>query len=555
MISPCSPSPRRTPSSLERTPPPSGTSASEALPALDGQVTLRDLRERAPRLPLEVTAQLENISYLFHKVRQDIRGHQEQLEHFSQLLEACSQALDTPTQEGAPDSPDAAQDQRVPCSPKTKTAQGPKVETARESNAEAPVGTKPPSPRPQLPWGPGTDTPPEPQFWQDVLTRLLWQGFASPHDTASELGGQVAGTELAPGLESKEPGSCDVGTNTGAGASTQTPQPAKAASAPEGSRDDRVSVSLAQEPVGRARPVLKLLSWDPEDLEDAAAHGRLAVPHKLDKARTLRHGELVLAAAVSSFTRHAFTCGRGGVKTPGAYLRACLLTADSRTLLVGGHNLTSVSVWDLAAPALCASDQLPCVGGTCQALAANPAENLAFASFSHGVVRTWDLRSRSVVRDLPGPRNCAKSIAIREQQVWVGGLDACLRCWDLRAAGPPLQYQLESQIMSLAHCPQEDWLLLGLANGQQWLRRPDGSQVHMAGRKDSAILALRFSAFGRWWVSVGTDDLVSIHTMPLGAKVFQVPEATAILCCDVSSDSRLVVTGAGDCASVYQVAY
>ncbi|XP_069915411.1 transducin-like enhancer protein 6 [Oryctolagus cuniculus] len=519
MTSPGSPSPRRTPSSLERTPPPPGTSASEALPVLDGRVTLQDLRERAPRLPLEVTAQLENVSYLFHKVRQDIREHQEQLEHFSQLLEACSQALDTPTQE---------------------------------------VGRRAPGER--------------------------------------------------GGWESKEPGSRDLGTNMGAGASTQTPQPAKATSAREGSRDDRVSASLA-----RVRPAAKLQaesgawfwgagglgkttpfgvdsgsarhpappppsSWDPEDFEDAAAHGRLAVPHKLDKARTLRHGELVLAAAVSSFTRHAFTCSRGGVKvwsltgqvaeaqlpeshlfpgaqTPGAYLRACLLTADNRTLLVGGHKLASVSVWDLAAPALRPSAQLPCAGGTCQALAANPAENLAFASFTDGMVRTWDLRSGSVVRDLPGPPNCAKSIVVRDQQVWAGGLDACLRCWDLRAAGPPLQYPLESQIMSLAHCPQEDWLLLGLANGQQWLRRPDGSQARMAGHKDSAILALRFSAFGRWWVSVGTDDLVSIYTMPLGAKVFQVPEATAILCCDVSSDSRLVVTGAGDCASVYQVTY
>lgn len=62
--------------------------------------------------------------------------------------------------------------------------------------------------------------------------------------------------------------------------------------------------------------------WEPEDFEDTWKRPdaspwqskKLAVPHRMEKMRTLNHGEPVLATAVSSFTRHAFTCARGGVK-------------------------------------------------------------------------------------------------------------------------------------------------------------------------------------------------------------------------------------------------
>lgn len=62
--------------------------------------------------------------------------------------------------------------------------------------------------------------------------------------------------------------------------------------------------------------------WDPEDFEDMCKRPdalpgqskKAAIPHRVEKMRTLKHGEPVLATAVSSFTRHAFTCGRGGVK-------------------------------------------------------------------------------------------------------------------------------------------------------------------------------------------------------------------------------------------------
>lgn len=200
-----------------------------------------------------------------------------------------------------------------------------------------------------------------------------------------------------------------------------------------------------------------LRCWDSEDFEvswerpDALPWQpkKLAVPHRIRLVRTLRPGESVLATAVSSFTRHVFTCGRDGVQVwslagqkvedrfpvshlrvevseglaaggglwqrealPAgrtltvplpiqdsfAYLRTCLLFSNSTTLLTGGHNLAGVSVWDLMAPSLRVRDELPAPHLTCQALAANLEDSLAFASFTEGNIRIWDLRDHSVVR-------------------------------------------------------------------------------------------------------------------------------------------------------------
>lgn len=89
-------------------------------------------------------------------------------------------------------------------------------------------------------------------------------------------------------------------------------------------------------------------------------------------------------------------------QTPGAYLRTCLLFSDSTALLAGGHNLAGVSLWDLTAPSLHVTAELPCAGLTCQALAVSSEDSLAFAGFTNGSVRIWDLRDWSVVRCGPG---------------------------------------------------------------------------------------------------------------------------------------------------------
>ncbi|PNI17099.1 TLE6 isoform 1 [Pan troglodytes] len=566
------PNPKGPPKSTSPCP---GISNSESSPTLNYQGILNRLKQ-FPRFSPHFAAELESIYYSLHKIQQDVAEHHKQIGNVLQIVESCSQLQGFQSEEVSPAEPASP---GTPQQVKDKTLQESSFEDIMATRSSdwlrRPLGEDN-QPETQLFWDK------EPWFWHDTLTEQLWRIFAGVHDEKAK----PRDRQQAPGLgqESKAPASCDPGTDP-CPEDASTPRPPEASSSPpEGSQDRSTSWGVVQEPPGRASRFLQSISWDPEDFEDAwkrpdALPGqskRLAVPCKLEKMRILAHGELVLAMAISSFTRHVFTCGRRGIKvwsltgqvaedrfpeshlpiqTPGAFLRTCLLSSNSRSLLSGGYNLASVSVWDLAAPSLHVKEQLPCAGLNCQALDANLDANLAFASFTNGVVRIWDLRDQSVVRDLKGYPDGVKSIVVKGYNIWTGGPDACLRCWDQRTIMKPLEYQFKSQIMSLSHSPQEDWVLLGMANGQQWLQSTSGSQRHMVGQKDSVILSVKFSPFGQWWASVGMDDFLGVYSMPAGTKVFEVPETSPVTCCDVSSNNRLVVTGSGDHASVYQITY
>ncbi|XP_047387843.1 transducin-like enhancer protein 6 isoform X2 [Sciurus carolinensis] len=538
-----------------------GISGPGSPPALGHPCTLSQLKDQVSRLQLRVTSQLESICHLFSKVRQDLQEHHKQVDALLQAVEAHSPVLDGQPVEVGQLSPGEQAGQGHREAPSPKTPRLPEVRTLRLWDFENMVTTRSSDwlRRPQSVWDQG-EWPSQhgaPQFWQDILTAQLWQVFTDAHPcprvsrpaldmpytsrtrpqaTDGRLG--VAWVSLKPsgsetrysvvamlskpmslGQDSKDPEPHDEDTEAG--------DPSAPSSPGDSQEEEAAPAGPAQGPAGEAVPLLKLISWDPEDLGDTCRRPdalpgqsrRFAIPHRLQRMRLLRHREPVLATAVSSFTRHAFTCGRGGVKVwslvgqvaedrfpdghlpahtqgPGAYLRTCLLSSNSRALLTGGHNLGSVCVWDLAAPSLCVQAELPCPGLSCQALAADLGEHLAFAGFTNGSIRIWDLRDRRVVRDLSGQVNGAKSLVVKDHTIWTGGLDARLCSWDLRMVREPLVYLFESQIMSLSHSPQEDWLLLGMANGQHWLQHGNGSRARMAGCKEGAVLGLQFSPCG-----------------------------------------------------------
>ncbi|XP_012584875.1 PREDICTED: transducin-like enhancer protein 6 [Condylura cristata] len=595
-----------------------------SLPALNSQGFLEQLRKQFPRLPEHLRAQLENMDRSYdpvvplqlQKILQDLQEYHKQGsgasrrrgEAQSKCTSSSPQNLEKATP-GKPFTPgeQPEQDSWGPASPKAPWH--PRVRPLRPSSLQGPalsdvVATRPSDWLQQLSRAEEAaasqlDTKPpwdaEPQFWEDVLTEQLWQILVGLRDEADGPGHGT--TEQAPGLESQGPGPHHQRAEPAAEDTPDTTvlsRPVPSPGSPEGPRNAESTGSggtpggrlfhAAQESARRPCQFLKPICWDPEDFEDTWERPdalpwqakKLAVPHRMEKMRVLTHGETLLVTTISSFTRHAFTCGRSGVKvwslvgqvmedrfpeshltiqTPGAHLRTCLLTPSSMTLLMGGNSLAGVTVWDLRAPSLHMRDQLPCVESTCQALAANLKDSLALAGFSDGTVRIWDLRDQSVVRDLPGAQDGARNLVVREQQVWTGGLDACLRCWDLRSPREPQEYQFDSQIMSLSPHPREDLLLVGTATGQQWLQPTHGGQKYTVGCKDSTILGLRFSPLGQWWVSVGTDNLVSVYSMPTGTKVFQVPETSCIVCCDVSPNNRLIITGSQKQATVYQITY
>lgn len=63
----------------------------------------------------------------------------------------------------------------------------------------------------------------------------------------------------------------------------------------------------------------------------------------------------------------------------------------------------------------------------------------------------------SLARDLECPVSAAKSLVVKDDNVWMGGLDACLRCWDLRMVKVSLEYTFQSQV----HRPRWGWTGMG----------------------------------------------------------------------------------------------
>ncbi|VTJ90842.1 Hypothetical predicted protein [Marmota monax] len=113
-----------------------------------------------------------------------------------------------------------------------------------------------------------------------------------------------------------------------------------------------------------------------------------------------------------------------------------------------------------------------------------------------------------------------------------------------------------SRIFSLGHCPNQDWLAVGMeSSGVEVLhvRKPEKYQLHL---HESCVLSLKFASCGRWFVSTGKDNLLNAWRTPYGASIFQSKESSSVLSCDISRNNKYIVTGSGDKkATVYEVVY
>ncbi|CAD7684930.1 unnamed protein product [Nyctereutes procyonoides] len=286
---------------------------------------------------------------------------------------------------------------------------------------------------------------------QDVVTELLWQIFVETH--------------IKVGTRPEMPGPYYLGLE----ACTKDTFLLKGSTEP-GTKAERVIYPFL-------KPIYQALCWQSK---------KVTIPHKMEKMQMLKHGESVLARAsgvkvwslVNQVIEDRFSESHLCVQTHQVYLHTCLLSSNSMSMLMSGHNPAGMCMWGLTVPSLHMRDELPC--------------------------------------DLLGHPNGAKSIAVKDQNIWTGGTGSGDGSGHL------------PMIMSLSPSPQEDGVLVGIANGQP-------AAVHLSGPE----------ACGGWWVSIEMDDLVSIYSMP----------TSSILCCDVSLSNCLVVTGSNDHTSVYQITY
>ncbi|XP_076339237.1 transducin-like enhancer protein 4 isoform X3 [Tachypleus tridentatus] len=300
------------------------------------------------------------------------------------------------------------------------------------------------------------------------------------------------------------------------------------------------------------------------------------IPRHARQINTLSHGEVVCAVTISSPTKYVYTGGKGCVKvwdisqpsskTPfsqldclqrDSYIRSCKLLPDTRTLVVGGEAST-ICIWDLGAPTPRIKAELTSSAPACYALAISPDAKVCFSCCSDGNIAVWDLHNQALVRQFQGHTDGASCIDISSDgtKLWTGGLDNTVRSWDLREGRQLQQHDFTSQIFSLGYCPTGDWLAVGMESSNVEVlhcSKPDKYQLHL---HESCVLSLRFASCGKWFVSTGKDNLLNAWRTPYGASIFQSKEVSSVLCCDISSDDKYIVTGSGDKkATVYEVIY
>ncbi len=300
------------------------------------------------------------------------------------------------------------------------------------------------------------------------------------------------------------------------------------------------------------------------------------IPRHARQINTLPHGDVVCAVTMSNPTKYVYTGGKGCVKVwdisqPGSkspvstldclqkdnYIRSIKLLPDGRTLVVGGEAST-LSIWDLAAPAPKIKSELTSNAPACYALAISPDSKVCFSCCSDGNIGVWDLHNQTLVRQFQGHTDGASCIDISSDgtKLWTGGLDNTVRSWDLREGKQLQQHDFNSQIFCLGYCPTGDWLAVGMESSNVEVLHCNKPDKYLLRLHESCVLSLKFANCGKWFVSTGKDNLLNAWRTPYGASIFQSNESSSVLSVDISSDDKYIVTGSGDKkATVYEIMY
>lgn len=307
---------------------------------------------------------------------------------------------------------------------------------------------------------------------------------------------------------------------------------------------------------------------------------------------TLPHGEVVCSIATSGQNANfVFTGGMGIVKlwdrskNPNCaalslesmdnYVRACRITPDGKTLVVGGES-DKIILWDIS--------QTPPASLSCFVTSSSAVYAITFSSDSRymfsccasGEIIVWDLKTQKRIKALSGHTLGVTCVDISpdSNKLVSGGLDRTIRVWDLTT------YQ-QIACCTLT-CP-----VFSLGLGCFSLNYSDSSAVIFAGLENSLISILplvdiindplklaeqhktvpghgtcvisikvcpaldRFISTGKEGMIIGWRLDSNVHNI---TQAFATTENASVLACDISKDGKVLVTGSGNkYASVYSL--
>ncbi|XP_076989074.1 transducin-like enhancer protein 7 isoform X2 [Tamandua tetradactyla] len=301
---------------------------------------------------------------------------------------------------------------------------------------------------------------------------------------------------------------------------------------------------------------------------------RQRIPLGAWEVGTLKHGKKVYAVAISCSTHHVYTCGTGQIKVwDENALRAsnrlpltmldfqdrqdcvltCKLFSNEQSMITGGLSGT-LTLWDLA-PTPRVKAELVSTDYRCRSLAVSSDARICAACFG-GFVDIWDLQNQILIRRHQVPIYGSKYIDIAGDKFWTGGEDTNLYSWDLRTYQSLHQHNLQNEILSIAHDPSEEWILVGLRSSDIIFLHTHREEKYKAimPKKDLQRHNLKVASCGSFIVNT-MDELIYCMAASSRKRLFQVEESSNILCCDVSSDNQYLITGSKTRATVYQLLY
>ncbi|NP_001357768.1 transducin-like enhancer protein 7 [Mus musculus] len=288
---------------------------------------------------------------------------------------------------------------------------------------------------------------------------------------------------------------------------------------------------------------------------------------------TLRHGKRVNAIAISSAPCHVYTCGTGYIRVwdenalhasdrapqaqldfqdPRNRVLTCKLFPDEQSLITGGM-ARGLTLWDLA-PTPQVRAQMASTGSICYSLALSSDAHLCLASFK-GFVEIWDVQNQILIRKHEVPPYASRCVDITGFKFWTGGEDTTLYSWDLRSYQKLQQHSLCHEILSITHDPSEEWVLAGLKMSDVVILHAHREEKYKAiVQRYTQHHNLKFASCGTYFMAT-LDEVIHCLAAPSLRRLFQAEECYNILCCEVSSDNRYLVTGSKDSATVYQLLY
>jgi len=221
----------------------------------------------------------------------------------------------------------------------------------------------------------------------------------------------------------------------------------------------------------------------------------------------------------------------------------------------GGHDFTEpnkndsvIRLWDLKTRAF---RELKGHEGQIICMAWSPVDDLLASAGWDGTIRIWNTQTGAAESILHGHTGLITALVFSTdgQQLFSSGYDSGIRIWDVRS-GQEVQMLRghTSTVYALAHDPVQPRLVSGSWNAELkvWDPRQSAECITLPGN-DSHMQDVAFSNDGRWLAAANGGKTVFVWDLRnLEQSPVELPHAWPVWSVSFHSDSRLLVSGAGD---------